>query len=543
MWSTMASNPLLAAALTGIGAWRLLNLHPIRGDHALILISGCPVLLYLHFQSIQLSISVSIAFFMSVVFTTIAYRLSPVHPLATYPGPIFWRVTSMVLAGVSSGGHRHLILHDLHKKYGDFVRIGPNVLSINSSQAIAVIYGPKMLKGDAYTSPGRTGDISLFFKQDVTVHAKRKVLWTSALSNSAIREYYSPMTKRITQLIQCIEDRSDKSGEVDLGECITHWSFDVMGDVIFGGCTADLELMRDGDPAELVQIGKRSETGLDILGQIPWLMDIMWHFSESDTVNLRRLREVCGTMMRTRLQHRDIDKRDFTSYFINHATEKPTLTDLELEALVAVSGGSDNPSSQLIMAMFLLIAHPSVYRTLQAELDDALAHETDLLDAKALAVPFLDAVINETFRFSSPWFLPRVVPEGGVVIDGRQIPGGTIVALASHSQHFSEDNFFPDTESYRPERWLPGGLGPSSRLNKSAITTFTTGPHACPGKSFSIQQMRHLIARLVLSFDFTLAPGLSSEIFMKSFKNIRTTTFMPLIVKAAARERVLQLPC
>jgi hypothetical protein len=135
---------------------------------------------------------------------------------------------------------------------------------------------------------------------------------------------------------------------------------------------------------------------------------------------------------------------------------------MELEALVALQGGevlpllphtqvltiqysgSDNPSSQLIMAMFLLITHPTALRTLQAELDIIFSDPTEPLDGTALAIPYLDAVINETFRLSSPWLLPRVVPNSGVVIDGKVIPGGTILALASYSQHVSKENFFPD---------------------------------------------------------------------------------------------------
>ncbi|KAJ7083592.1 cytochrome P450 [Mycena belliarum] len=534
LWSA-GETPLLIAVFAGVASWRTLNRFTVRGDYALVLLSASLVGMYL-----CVPLNLSIVFFTSLVLSTLAYRLSPLHPLASYPGPVTWRFSSMVLAAISSTGYRHLILHELHKKYGDFVRIGPNVLSINSFNAASVIYGPKLLKGDAYTSPGHTGDVALFFKQDPSVHSKRKVLWTNALSNSAIQGYHNAFAKRTDQLVQCIESRLNEEGEVNLSDCINHWTFDVMGDVMFGGAGTDLELMRDGDPGGLVQIGKRSEAGLDSLGHIPWLLDIMWYASESDAVNLRRLREVCGSMMRSRLQHKNVDKQDLTSYFLDHdirVGDRPTPSDMELEALVAVQGGSDNPGSQLIMAMFLLITNPNVLRTLQTQLDDIFPESTQWhLDPRALAFPYLDAVINETFRLSSPWLLPRVVPKGGIVIDGCVIPEDTIVALASYSQHISEDNFFPDPLSFRPERWLPGGLGPGSVLKKTALTTFTAGPHACPGKNFAMVQMRHLIARLVLNFDLALCPHLSPEEFMKGFKNIRSNIFdEPLMVTVTER--------
>ncbi|KAJ7148936.1 cytochrome P450 [Mycena crocata] len=539
MPSGLSSNPFYIAAFSGAATWGFLHRRTLRGDYALVLLLGGLIGLYLRVRSIQLTVEYSGVYFVALVLSTVAYRLSPFHPLTSYPGPILWRFSSIMLAIVSSTGYRHLTLEELHRRYGTFVRIGPNVLSVNSSDAIGVIYGPKMLKGEAYASPGRSSDISLFFKQNPAYHAKRKVLWNNALSSTAIREYYGPLADRTSQLVTCIEKRLNAAGEVNLSDCINHWAFDVMGDVIFGGCGNNLELMRDGDSDGLVNIGKRSEAGLDIFGNIPWLMDILWHVSESDAVNLRRLREVCGSMMRNRLKHKVVEKQDFTSYFLEHdirTGDRPSASDLELEALVAVQGGNDNPGSQLIMAMFFLITHPDVLHTLQAQLDVIYPDPTERLDAKTLTIPFLDAVMNETFRLSSPWFLPRVTPEGGVVIDGRLIPEGSIVALASYSQHISKENFFPDPLSFRPERWLPGGLGPGSILNKAAVTTFITGPHVCPGKSFSHQQMRYLIAQLVLSFDLTLASGLKPEVFMEKFKNIRSNIFdEPLMVKAQKR--------
>lgn len=85
--------------------------------------------------------------------------------------------------------------------YGLFC-VGPNILSINSASAISVIYGPRMTKGDAYTGPGRAGDVALFFKQDEDVHAKRKALWNNALSGAAYVYFsYLPSLTRLTCLI------------------------------------------------------------------------------------------------------------------------------------------------------------------------------------------------------------------------------------------------------------------------------------------------------------------------------------------------------
>lgn len=72
---------------------------------------------------------------------------------------------------------------------------------------------------------------------------------------------------------------------------------------------------------------------------------------------------------------------------------------------------------------------------------------TITLDDDVLSsIPILDAITLETLRLGTPFFLPHVVPEEGVEIEGNFIPGGTIVAVAAYSQQISEANFHPNPQ-------------------------------------------------------------------------------------------------
>ena len=94
--------------------------------------------------------------------------------------------------------------------------------------------------------------------------------------------------------------------------------------------------------------------------------------------------------------------------------------------------------------MYFLICNPALYRRLQQELDKTLLENGGDATHKMLAsIPLLDAVIHEALRFGSPYYLPRIVPEGGALIAGQLIPAGTIIAGASHAQQMSEENFYP----------------------------------------------------------------------------------------------------
>lgn len=64
------------------------------------------------------------AFYATILFCVIFYRLGPFHPLARYPGPIACKLSKFWMAYVAKKGIQHLYIQNLHGKYGDIVRIG-----------------------------------------------------------------------------------------------------------------------------------------------------------------------------------------------------------------------------------------------------------------------------------------------------------------------------------------------------------------------------------------------------------------------------------
>ena len=74
------------------------------------------------------ALSATLVLFLAYLFSLFGgllfYRLSPWHPLASYPGPVLARVTSLWLTYSSLWGERHRIIDNLHNRYGEFVRIG-----------------------------------------------------------------------------------------------------------------------------------------------------------------------------------------------------------------------------------------------------------------------------------------------------------------------------------------------------------------------------------------------------------------------------------
>ena len=64
------------------------------------------------------------AYWSSLLFFTLTYRLSSFHPLAKYPGPLLARTSKWWAAYLCGTGDQHRCIKRLHDRYGDVVRIG-----------------------------------------------------------------------------------------------------------------------------------------------------------------------------------------------------------------------------------------------------------------------------------------------------------------------------------------------------------------------------------------------------------------------------------
>ncbi|RDB27043.1 hypothetical protein Hypma_005048 [Hypsizygus marmoreus] len=530
-----------SCCISGLVTWRILNRRDVRGDYAFTAFAGVFGALYWTLrlgsnlparEDLWRAFLLSMAYAGSIAFTTICYRLSPFHPLASFPGPLLWRISTLRLVACSYRGYRHLTIDSLHKKYGRFVRIGPNHLSINPPSAANALYSsPVMEKSHSYNSPGHVPGVSLFFKHTREEHTARKRIWSSGFTANAFKQYCYPMDRRVWQLVQFLQDRSASGGVVDLAEHLAYWSYDFMGEMVFGGCN-DLELLRDGDKENLVGGGKMAMTLVDSVGQAPWLLDILWHLPASDDIH--KLQQASERMMKNRIKSKNVDIQDVASYLLagdpatgDHIPE----FELAIDALVAIQAGSDNTATILGLAFFFILSDPQVYQKIQAELDAQFPDPKESPDLEKLAeIPYLNAVVHETLRLGTPFFLPRIVPSDGVNIDGVQIPKGSIVALAAYTQQTSEEIFGPDPLTFRPERWL------EEDLNKPALVSFTSGRFVCIAKTFAMHELRFVLARLILNLEIRFAPGFDIDLFRRGIRNMRTTVFdHPLLVTVAPR--------
>lgn len=60
----------------------------------------------------------------TLALSIILYRVSSLHPLSRFPGPLGCKVSKLWMAVISRSGYQHRYYKALHERYGNIVRIG-----------------------------------------------------------------------------------------------------------------------------------------------------------------------------------------------------------------------------------------------------------------------------------------------------------------------------------------------------------------------------------------------------------------------------------
>ena len=208
------------------------------------------------FARINTGLALCIALVSYVVLLTI-YRIT-FHPLAKFPGPFLAKVTELYPLHRSIVGDRHLTFWRLHEKYGDFVRYGPNQISVNTATGLKTIYGFKanVQKSSWYrVFPPVKGAWSVWTCIDKVVHARKRYVKANrtmanpltvgrrtlahAFSDTALRdiEHYVSSNVQIfcDQLVSKDAKQQKEWGDaLNMSSMSNYLTFDILAELCFG---------------------------------------------------------------------------------------------------------------------------------------------------------------------------------------------------------------------------------------------------------------------------------------------------------------------
>ncbi|KAF4854549.1 Cytochrome P450 monooxygenase cypX [Colletotrichum siamense] len=173
-----------------------------------------------------------------VIISTLRIALrSLLSPLKYLPGPWYSHFTHYVLKYHVVMGRRIFYVDDLHRKYGDIVRLSPGEVSVVSVDGHRKIYSvsSRCTKHEWYLKFGGHPYPGLFTMTDHSEHAQRRKMFARAFSKSQLRVQWEDTIRAIAKkAVRRIADDLKENGKADVLKWWTFMTSDISGELMFG---------------------------------------------------------------------------------------------------------------------------------------------------------------------------------------------------------------------------------------------------------------------------------------------------------------------
>jgi len=472
--------------------------------------------------------------FLITLFTSMSIYRVLFHPLRHIPGPLSCKLSMWSWVLTDWFGSRQVKIQNIHKKYGNVVRIGPREVSVADPKGVSTIYGPtgpapKSRRGPWYQAQSMIPHVhSLQNEPKIPDHNKRRRDWDPAFSLKALQSYEPNITRNAEAFIDQITKFSAKNdGRVDVKEPLMWFGFDVMGELGFGRSFGTLQDGKTSHEVELVELGVRA---INTIGNVPYLANIM-RFLPSPIAQFEAWLAEAVKWRKSKQGDREFVAADVFAYLLGEEGEKHHKGDpreIQQDCMLLVVAGSDTTSNTLALCLFELARQPALVERLREELEEFILEDYTALRDNA---PLLNACLNETLRLwpAVPSGLQRETTLPHSLPGEINVPANTVLSTHTWTMHRNAENFYKP-ERYIPDRWITK----KQPHNEKAFTPFGFGATSCIGKNLAFMEMRIVLAQFVLKFNFDIEPGDVQE-FRQSIRDQFVVSMGSLYMNVIAR--------
>ncbi|CAL8374617.1 unnamed protein product [Arctogadus glacialis] len=201
--------------------------------------------------------------------------------------------------------------------------------------------------------------------------------------------------------------------------------------------------------------------------------------------------------------------RDVIDSYLDQIDKMPKGSVFDEEQLLAtlmdlLFAGTDTTSNTICFAVFYLTTHPEIQERCQREIDQVFEEKERVSFEDKDRMPFMQAVIQESQRFSST--LPLSVYHSttrDTELQGYQIPKGTLVIQNLSSVLYEEGQWkFP--HEFNPDNFF-NDQGELQKLE--AFMPFSIGPRMCLGEGLARMELFLVLVTLLRRFQFVWPEG------------------------------------
>ncbi|KAI8318069.1 putative cytochrome P450 monooxygenase [Martensiomyces pterosporus] len=430
-------------------------------------------------------------------------------PLRNIPGPFLERITNLPgLVKIARGGMVDMVLSS-YERYGSLFIMSNKIVVVCDPSDCRLILATHAFRKDMLYANIDIMEPNMLLTRDPELNKQRRRQVGPAYSLASLHKMESTILAAGAQQLldkwnSAIEHSATGKAKVCYGNDFMLITFDVIGSLGFGKTQRSLAA---GD-LTVAQWVKRTNNLLlmqAVAGELKWLP-----FSYLLTKLLRKdVDELIDFVNRSVEERRQLlaegvaKPDDILQAFIDaEDTEskiRMTPSQVTAEVIMTFVGGTDTSSITLTCTIHLLMLHPQHYTRAVDEVRSSFDKDHLItFDEVKERLPYLEACVYESMRMlpvTPP--LPRVVPPGGVTLQGHFIPEGYTCMVAIPAAHMNKD-VWDEPHIFRPERFI------GNEESKRNVLTFSSGVRVCPGRNLAWIEMLTTLANLLNAYDFAL---------------------------------------
>uniref|UniRef100_A0A1W7HBU6 Cytochrome P450 n=1 Tax=Scoparia dulcis TaxID=107240 RepID=A0A1W7HBU6_SCODU len=228
-----------------------------------------------------------------------------------------------------------------------------------------------------------------------------------------------------------------------------------------------------------------------------------------------RLLEIFDRIIDERLESRasgvSEEKKDMVEALLDfYQRDEISRDDINHLLLNLFVAGTDTTAGTVEWAMTELIRHPKKMSRIRDELRDIIGENGQLQESEISRLPYLHAVVKETFRLhpAAPFLVPHKA-EADVEIDCYVVPKNAKI-LVNVWASGRDPNIWPDADLFMPERFLDHNEI-DYRGNDFELIPFGAGRRICPGLPLAHRMVHLMLATLIRDFGWKLGNGQKAE--------------------------------
>ncbi|KAI1316819.1 cytochrome P450 [Xylariaceae sp. FL0255] len=279
----------------------------------------------------------------------------------------------------------------------------------------------------------------------------------------------------------------------------------------------------------------------------PWTHPVVAHLIASRyriKKNLASAKRILTPLMdkhadaiRKRSQGEKAEEEDtLLNWMIDHGTEDENRVDkMSARQAILTLASIHTTSMAVANIVFDLCAHPEWFAVLREEIDQIAADIGPVCSSpesgskRWLArLEKLDSFFIESQRVNPPILLgpQRVALESLTLKDGTYIPQGARISWAGH-HHMNDPSITPHPEMFDPMRSYRARHSSPDQMNKHLAgqtspdnLAFGYGKLACPGRAFSVGEIKLILARLLSMYEFRFPEGKTRPLNLFADENV-----------------------